>query len=517
MTDSRSSLSSELPQFPESLWRASTELPSFPRLAEDILVDAAIVGAGIAGVTTAYMLTQKGYKVALLDAGKILDGATGYTTAKVTAQHGVIYNELLQHFGEEKARQYYQANTEALQWMKQHVEAHQIDCNWEPEAAYVYADSEEGVDKLKKEFEAYQTLGIPSEWVDSLPIPLEIKGAIRMPDQARFNPLPYLKHLIGHIQEAGGLIYEETMITEKLDKEGPFTLYTARGDHAIRCKHVISTSHFPFYDGGGFYFTRLRPERSYVVAVKPETQFAGGMYINVEQESRSLRSASWNGEELVLVGGENHKVGQGICTYRHYENLEMFGGELLGIKSIPFRWSTQDLITLDKVPYIGQIASDEEGIYVATGFGKWGMTTSSVAAHIITDQLQGIDNPYSELYTPSRFKADPSILNMVKENANVAKEFISGKIGIIRREPEELEKDEGGTVLFKGKRAGAYRDREGQLHIVDSTCTHMGCEVEWNDAERSWDCPCHGSRFHYDGQVLEGPAEEPLAKLDQEA
>ncbi len=506
--------SHQLPQYPESLWRASTELPTFPKLAEDIKVDVAIVGAGIAGITTAYLLSKEGLRVALLDAGQILEGTTGHTTAKVTAQHGLIYDELIQHLGEELAAKYYHANNEAIKWLAQTVKELDIPCEWKEEDAYLYAEGEQAEAKLIKEFKAYEKLGIPGLWKDTLPIPLHIKGAIQLPGQAQFHPLAYLKRLVESIVKAGGVIYENTVVSEKLEGERPFTLSTLHGNHQVTCQHVVSASHFPFTDGGGFYFSRLHAERSYVVAMKPQTPFAGGMYISVDEPIRSLRSASWNGESLVLVGGDSHKTGQGICTYRHYENLEEFGDKLLGMTGIPFRWSAQDLFTLDKVPYIGQITASDEGIYVATGFAKWGMTSGTLSARLITDQIQGRENPYSELFSPSRLHPNPSIKNFIVQNANVAKEMLSGKLGIVYTQANDLQKDEGAVVTHYGKRAGAYRDSDGELHLVDTTCTHLGCEVEWNEGDRSWDCPCHGSRFGYDGNVLEGPAQEPLKKLD---
>lgn len=194
--------------------------------------------------------------------------------------------------------------------------------------------------------------------------------------------------------------------------------------------------------------------------------------------------------------------------------MELFAGNLLGIKTIPYRWAAQDLITLDRVPYIGKI-SDNEEIYIATGFGKWGMTSGTLAAQIISDQIQRKDNPYTELYDPSRFKAGTSLKNFILQNANVAKELVAGKVEIVHKKTTDLEADEGAVVFHDGKRVGAYKDTEGKLHLVDRTCTHMGCECEWNNGDRSWDCPCHGSRFSYDGEVLEGPASVPLTKLHE--
>lgn len=508
-------LTANLPRFPESLWRDTAELPAFPKLTENHKTDVAVVGAGITGITTAYLLSKAGYQVTLLEAGAILNGTTGFTSAKMTAQHGMIYKDLLKHFGKERARQYYDANQQAMEWMLRTAEELNISCGLSREDAFLYAEAgdDKAVKQLEDEFEAYNKLGLPGEWLDSLSLPLDAKGAIKMPGQARFHPLQYLLGLLQAFLDKGGTVYEHTTIGEKIDEhQGTLTLYTENSQHAITCKHAVSASHFPFYDGGALYFTRLHAERSYCLAVQPETSFEGGMYLSAGQQTRSLRAVDWEGQRLVIVGGENHKTGKGICTIGHYEKLELFAGQRLGIKIMPYRWSTQDLITLDRVPYIGKLSDDKE-IYIATGFAKWGMTSGTLAARMIAGQIQGKDSPYRELYHPTRFKANPGIKNFIVQNADVAKELISGKLEITHNRTRDLKRDEGAVVMHDGKRVGAYRDLEGNLHLVDRTCTHMGCETEWNSGERTWDCPCHGSRFSYDGAVLEGPATLPLDKI----
>ncbi|MNI50455.1 Cytochrome b6-f complex iron-sulfur subunit 1 [compost metagenome] len=238
------------------------------------------------------------------------------------------------------------------------------------------------------------------------------------------------------------------------------------------------------------------------------------MYLSAESPKRSLRSVTIDQVPHVLIGGEGHKTGQGICTMQHYENLELFAEDHFGVQKIPYRWSAQDLITLDKMPYIGPITSRHPNILVATGYRKWGMTNGTAAALLLKDLIMDKDNPYSEVYTPQRFNADPGIKHLLTDNADVAVHFVVGKYEIVMKKPEELVNEEGSVVSVNGKRAGAYRDAEGKLHVVDTTCTHMGCEVEWNHGDLSWDCPCHGSRFNIDGKVLEGPAKEPLALIE---
>ncbi|NOU75858.1 FAD-dependent oxidoreductase [Paenibacillus sp. LMG 31458] len=498
-----------LPQYPESLWIASSSIPSFPKLTHDIKVDVAIVGAGISGITTAYLLSKQGLKVAIIEAGRMLNGTTGHTTAKITAQHDLIYNEFISHFGKEQTRLYYEANREALHFIKQTIHEHQILCDFTEEDAYVYTNSDEFVEKIAAEFSAYEELGIPGVYIEQTPLPFQTKAAVVMKNQAQFNPMPYLLYLVNHAtQRQGCQIYEHTTAVS-IDKGNPATVITNEG-HRITCNYAVSCSHFPFYEGGGFYFAKMHANRAYILAVKTAKEFPRGMFICAEEPKRSLRSTTANGEKMVLIAGESHKTGQGICTLKHYEALQMFGEEHFGIKEIYYRWSAQDLVTLDKLPYIGQTDSDNPNILVATGYKKWGMTTGTAAALLIEKLVTGTKSPYQELFKPERFHADPSLKTFIVQNADVVDHFISGKLEMILKKPEELENDEGAVVRANGKRAGAYRDQQGQLHIVDTTCTHMGCEVEWNHGERTWDCPCHGSRFSYKGEVLEGPAKKPL-------
>ncbi|MCI1695070.1 FAD-dependent oxidoreductase [Aneurinibacillus aneurinilyticus] len=507
-------LNGRMPQFPEPYWRDSVKIPSFPKLTEDIKVDTAIIGGGISGITTAYLLAKEGVKIALFDASNILNGTTGHTTAKITAQHDIIYDELINNLGEEKARLYYKANDEALRFIKNTVRENKIECDFTEEDAYIYASSDQSISKINNEFKAYEKLGINSEYVTSIPLPLQMKASIVMKNQAQFHPLKYLTHLVQFITHAGGTIYENTTAVDIDNGEHP--QITTRDGHKVTCNHVIVCSHFPFHDLYGFYFARMYAERSYVLGVKTKKDFPGGMYLSADNPTRSLRYTMMNGEKLVLVGGESHKTGQGIPTIKHYEALEAFAEQTFGIKEVPYRWSAQDLITLDKIPYVGHITSNHPNIFVATGYRKWGMTNSTVAALLIRDLIMEKDNPYHELYSPSRFNADPSVKNFITQNIDVAKHLVQGKLEIIHKKPEDLANGNGDVVTVNGQRAGAYRDDNGTLHIINTTCTHMGCEIEWNSGDRTWDCPCHGSRFSIHGDVIEGPAEIPLKRIEAE-
>ncbi|WP_197280020.1 FAD-dependent oxidoreductase [Bacillus sp. FJAT-27251] len=503
-----------MPQFPESYWLHNLDLPTFPKLQGDTNVEVAVVGAGMTGMTAAYLLAKEGRKVALIEAGKVFNGTSGHTTAKVTTQHGLIYDELISHFGEEKARLYYQANDQALQFIKNIVREHQIDCDFSEEDAYIYTNSSQKMQSLIDEYEAYQKLGIKNtEYLSEIEILVEHKAAIAMRSQAQFHPLKYLKHLSEEFTKLGGQIFEHTTAVDI--EEGNEPVVTTRDGHKVYCQQMIIASHFPFYDTKGFYFSRLEPSRSYVLAVKPEKKFPGGMYINAEKPTRSLRSAAFNGEHLILFGGHEHHTGKEKNTHQYYEALEAFARETYGISQIPYRWSAQDPISLDKLPFVGRYSPTVDNIYVATGYRKWGMTNSTNAALLLTDRIMGRDNPFTELFDPNRFHADPDVKKFISMNAVVAKDLIKSKLDRPSTDPQSLKNDEGAAVMINGERAGAYRDENGVLHLVDTTCTHMGCELEWNNGERSWDCPCHGSRFSYKGEVMEGPAELPLKNLSE--
>ncbi|MED4123276.1 FAD-dependent oxidoreductase [Halalkalibacterium halodurans] len=499
------------PNTPEPYWRQSTPLPDFKPLQNDLLVDVVIVGGGITGITTAYLLQKRGKKVVILEADRLFNGTTGHTTAKITAQHGLIYDEFIQHFGEDKAKQYYDAQMEAKTFIKNTVQDLSIDCDFQEHDAYIYTNANRYLAKLEREMRAYEKLQINGSLVDSMPLQVPMKKAIVMKGQAQFHPIAYLMKLVQDFIDRGGLIFEHTVATD-VDKGEHRTVLTRDG-HKVTCDYVVESSHFPFFDRG-FYFSRMYADRSYVLGLKVKEPYPGGMYLSAEDPPRSIRHASYQGEDLWLISGETHKTGQGMDTDYHYEALESFSREMFNVTYISYRWSAQDLVTLDRMPYIGPATSNDPHILVATGFRKWGMTNGTIAAHVITDLIIGQVNAYQKLFAPQRFVADPSLRKFFAYNVDVAKHLIDGKTEKGSRTPESLQKDEGDVVNVNGKRAGGYRDTSGTLHLVDTTCTHMGCEVSWNHGDRTWDCPCHGSRFSYDGEVVEGPAKKPLKKID---
>ncbi|QUE87167.1 FAD-dependent oxidoreductase [Exiguobacterium alkaliphilum] len=506
-----------LKDFPSSFWRDVAKDDPTASVHQDITAEVAVVGAGIVGVVAALELAEQGKQVVLIEAARFGTGTTGYTTAKVSAQHGVIYAELIKTLGEEKARLYYDANIEALQFLEGQVESLGIDCDLERQHAYMYADSSSSAAKLlEKEDEAYATLGIDggdaTGEVNEL-LPYKVRKATVMHDQLQFHPVKYLQGLMKRFLELGGTFYEMTRVTG-IEYGSPNRLTTEAG-HTVSAKDVVVATHYPFNDFKGLYFSKMEVERSYVVSAEiPSAQFPEGMFISVDSPSRSLRHVKLdNGQKMAMFGGENHLSGHKKETFTCYENLGEFAHRHFGLESFTHHWSAQDLITLDKVPYIGRMTNDTPHVFVATGFSKWGMSQGIVAARVITDLIMQRRNRYDDLYDPSRSKWKLSdAARFVKTNADVAKEFIKGKVKRAEKTLDDLGFDEGAIIDHDGDHVAAYRDVDGNVTLVGSACTHMGCTVNWNQAERSWDCPCHGSRFKPNGEVIEGPAVKNLPR-----
>jgi glycine/D-amino acid oxidase-like deaminating enzyme/nitrite reductase/ring-hydroxylating ferredoxin subunit len=504
-----------IPSESYSFWRKAAEdkmLTNEKLKTGKVQADVTVIGAGITGIMAAYLLSREGKKVVLAEAGKVLSGTTGYTTAKISVQHGLLYDELLKHHGKEKAALYYQANDEALKFLEKLAGEMKMECDFSKQPSYVYTETEEGARKLEKEAEAYNKLNIPGELTTETDLPFQVKSALKIKDQAQFHPVKFLLPLLDEIKQNGGLIFENTRIT-KID-EGDTTEVTTDDGAKIVSDQVIVSTHFPINDFKGLYFSRLDIERSYILAAKVKDPVPEGMYLSADHPKRSIRyGTDSNGDKMILFGGDSHKTGQGGDTSEHYQNLKHFAENHFSVEEYPYRWSAQDLTTLDMLPYIGPVTDNSPSTLVATGYAKWGMTNGTAAALLLKDLVMGNENRYEDLFTPSRFNANPGIKNFIKENVNVAKEFVKGKIDHEDTKLEELENGEGAVVTLDGKRAGAYRSEKGEITVVDTTCTHMGCELGWNNAESSWDCPCHGSRFSAYGDVLEGPAVKPLKKI----
>ena len=486
-----------------SLWVNTTAPGSFPTLNSDITVDVAVVGAGITGLSVARMLVESGATVAVVDAGPVCAGVTGYTTAKITSLHTLIYASLRESFGVERAAGYAAANQAALAKIQDIVAADGIDCDLEEAAAYTYTLDEKQVESIEKEVDAAQEAGLPASLTTDTDLPYPVLAAIRVDDQAQFHPRKFCLGLAEAIVGAGGQIYERTRAR---DLDEGHVLHTEGG--RITADAVVVATHIPFVDTGG-YFGRMEPKRSYAVAARARGERPRGMYISAGEPSRSIRSTP---DGWVILGGEGHKVGHDDDTTQRYAALEAWAAEHFDLEPIEHRWSAQDYAPADGLPFVGPLPG-RDGAFVATGFGKWGMSNGVASALILRDLVEGRPNPWAETFDSTRVAPKQSAKDVLTANVDVAKRFVGDRLAGLGSTPDadDLEPGSGGIVTLAGETVAGFRDDEGTLHAVSPTCTHLGCRVSFNTAERSWDCPCHGSRFDVDGHVLQGPASKDLA------
>lgn len=499
-----------------SLWVATTPETSYPYLGQDgstdVDVDVAVIGAGITGITTALLLKQAGATVALLDADRVAAGVTGYTTAKVTSLHGLVYADLVESFGEDGARTYGEANQAALARVVRFADERGIDCHLERRPAYTYTEDPGRVGAIEAEVEAAQRLGLPATLTTDTDLPFDVAGAVRFDDQALFHPREYCLGLAAAIPGDGSFVFETTRALD-VDAGAPCTVRTDRGE--VRAGHVVVATLLPFLDRGGF-FAKCHPTRSYAMAVRVAGEVPRGMYLSADTPTRSVRPHDDDGDEAVLVvSGEGHKTGQDPDTTRRYAALEAWARDRFSVTSVEHRWSAQDFVPADSVPYVGRLTRGSERIYVATGFNKWGMTNGTAAAMMISDAILARDNPWASLFDANRLEVAASAREFVKENLDVAKRFVGDRVSSLGGPSvDDLAPGEGAVVRVGGEAVAAYRDEHGVVHAMSAVCTHMGCLVAFNTAEKSWDCPCHGSRFDYRGCVLSGPAVKDLEPKD---
>jgi glycine/D-amino acid oxidase-like deaminating enzyme/nitrite reductase/ring-hydroxylating ferredoxin subunit len=495
-----------------SFWLESTPGTDYPPLARGISVDVAVIGGGITGLTAATLLKRAGKTVAVVESKRIVRGATGYTTAKVTAGHGVVYGELEEKFGAEGARIYAQANQAAIERIFQLAEDVGVDCDLERKANYVYAESQKEVDSIHQEVEAAKRAGLDAAFVSETPLPYGVAGAIRLANQAQFHPRKYLLVLAETIPGDGSHVFELTRALD-VDEGEPCEVTTDRG--TLRARDVIVATHLPFLDRG-FFFAKTYPHRSYAVAAPIAAASApDGMFINSGTPTRSVRTIRDGERLLIQVGGNGHKAGEEEDTPRRYDELDRFLREHWPeAGDVEYRWSTQDYMPLDNVPYIGRLRRRSRHLYTATGFKKWGMTTGTLAATILSDRVLERENEWAGLFDAKRWNVRASAATFVKERASDGFHFLAARLARADRgSTGALATGEGAIVRVHGRKRAAYRDEAGELHVLSPVCQHLGCIVSWNPAERSWDCPCHGSRYSGDGTAIQGPTVKDLKRV----
>ena len=477
----------------ESIWSKTVKLPPHPPLPGDLSVEAAVIGGGMAGILTACLLREKGVETVVLEADRVGSGQTRNTTAKITSQHGLIYAKLIEQFGKEAAGQYARVNQRAIEEYRRLAGEWGAECEMEDCPAYLY--STENGDALREEAHAAASLGIPAEFTLETELPFPIKGAVRFDGQARFHPLRFLEAAARRVT-----VYEHT---RALEVKGD-AIVTDRG--TVRAKHIVFATHFPFVNFPGYYFLRMHQERSYVLALE-NAPLPEGMYLGVDQGGLSLRRA----DSYLLLGGGGHRTGEDSAGGR-YDLLRQAADRCWPDSREAAHWSAQDCIPMDSVPYIGHYASDREGWYVATGFRKWGMTGSMSAAMLLSGLITGQEEADGAVFSPQRFDLPASAKNLMTDGKQTVKGLSRQLFARGRAAVEDLPTGHGGVVDVDGEKVGAYRDENGELFLVSTRCPHLGCQLEWNPDEKSWDCPCHGSRFDCRGGLISGPAQIDLER-----
>ena len=429
----------------KSIWTASSHLPHFPPLWGEAKVDVLVIGGGMAGLLCAHQLQKAGINCAVAEAGTIAGGITKNTTAKITAQHGLIYHKLFDRFGIEKTSMYLDANETALAAYR--TLCQEIDCDFTKQDNFIYSQHDR--QKLEDELAVLQAFGHPAELAENLPLPFPTVGAVKFPHQAQFHPLKFLSAIAEDLS-----IYESTPVRE-LAKN---TAITPHGK--IYADNIIVATHFPFLNKHGSYFLKLYQQRSYALSLE-NAQPLNGMYLDEQENGLSFRNY---GSSLILGGGGHRTGKQG----GNWQELEQFTQRHYPDAKITHRWATQDCMTLDGIPYIGRYSVHTHNLYVATGFNKWGMTSSMAAAQVLTDLITGKGSPYADLFSPSR------------------------------------------SILHPQLAVNAAEATKNLLTFTTKRCPHMGCALKWNPQERTWDCPCHGSRFEENGQLIDNPATSDL-------
>jgi len=493
----------------ESLWLATTPPTDYDPIEDGLTVDVAVIGGGITGLSTAINLIEAGRTVAVVEADRIVSGVTGHTTAKLTSLHGLIYDELLSEFGRAEADQYATANEAAIDEVESRAASADIDCEFERTAAYTYSTSTDDLDTIRAEVRAAQSLGLPASFVESTPLPFDVEGAVKFEEQAAFHPRKYLLAVAEQVHGDGSYVFEETQ-AQDVDPGSPCTVDTERG--SITADDVVVATHFPLFDRAG-YFSRMHPHMAYLIAARLAEPPPEGMYYSTGNPADTIRHRRTDeGEDLLLVGGQSHKPGEkDISTKERYRRCEAFAREYFPVESVEYRWSTMDYSTVDGVPFIGQIDPFTDSVYVGAGFSGWGMTGGTAAGMIISDLIVDGSSPWAEVFDPQRLTPGASTKEFVTENAEVGVDFLKDWAATVLS-PDEVPVDlnEASVTRHDGRPVGIFRDGDGSVHAVSAICPHMGCLVRWNDAERTWDCPCHGSRFDYDGDVISGPALDGL-------
>lgn len=495
-----------------SLWQDAAPDRPRPPLDAGVHVDVLVVGGGITGLTTGLLLAEEGRRVAVVEARRLGGGATGGSTGKLTSQHGAIYARLVDRHGEEVARTYGAVNEAAIALVRELVARYGIDAGLRDDDAYVYTERADRVDRLRAEAETAARLGLPASFTTETALPFEVHGAVRFAAQARMQTVSYLHGLADAIEgHEHGSVHEGTRVLGVRDRGSAVTVETDQG--RVTADRVVVATLAPIIDRG-LEFARMEPSRTYGIAVRAEPAgVPDGMYLSADEPTRSTRRYDHPDGTYLVVVGDAHRTGSRSDTGSHHAALERHARERFGATEVTHRWSAQDFVPVDLLPFVGSPALAPR-VSVATGFNKWGLSGGTAAARILTDTLAGRDHPAAAMLSPRRANVRASALGLLHHNVVVAGRFVADRIRPDAATIEDIPPGGAGIVRRGLEHLAVSRDLDGTVTTRSAVCSHLGCLVQWNTAERSWDCPCHGSRFAPDGTVLDGPASRPLAGDD---
>jgi glycine/D-amino acid oxidase-like deaminating enzyme/nitrite reductase/ring-hydroxylating ferredoxin subunit len=498
-----------LPGTATSYWIASSPATSYPPPAEDADVDVAVVGGGIAGICTAWELIRAGRSVRVFEAGRIAAAVTGHTTGRLSAAHPWIYRPLRDRLGAEAARLYASSQQQAVDHVADTAAELGIDCEIERRPSHVFTQDDERTEELRAEADAVKEAGLEASYVTETDLPFAVEGALRVEDQIQFHPRKYLVGLAEAITANGGRVHERTRVTD-IEAGEPCVLRTEHGT-VVRARDVVVATLAPVFDQLRLS-ARLSAVRELVVAAPiPAEADPGGLYITRELNTRSVRTAPLDdGRRLLLITGEAFPPGAGGVTER-YERLIAWGREHFGITEIAYRWSAQDTETTDTLPWVGR-APGTDHVHIATGYARSGMSHGVMSGRLLAGLLTGTPPDWAYLYDPGRIHPVHEASSVVGKGLDTARHYIGDRISARSDSLDDVPAGSGRVVTIGGRPCAVYRDDDGQVSAVSAECTHRGCLVAFNDTEKTWECPCHGSRFATDGAVLDGPANRPLPR-----
>jgi glycine/D-amino acid oxidase-like deaminating enzyme/nitrite reductase/ring-hydroxylating ferredoxin subunit len=484
---------------------ASSGATTYAALDEAVDVDVAVIGGGIAGLTAALALKRAGQTVAVLEAARVGTGVTGNTTGKVTSLHRLAYTELAGRHGAEAARAYGLANQAAIEHVAGTVEGEAIDCGFRRVSNYTYAESERTLELVREEAALAGRLGLPASFTAEVPLPFAVKGAVRFDNQAQIHALRYVQGLARAVAGDGSFVFEESPATGFRDGS-PAVVDTERG--SVRAREIIVATNLPFGDGG-IFAERCYLHRSYIVAARSSLPPLDATFVSADEPMRSILTVDVDGASYVLAGGEGHPASESTDSAERYRRLTAFARDRLGAGDPAYRWSTQDAMPADGLPFVGPMSPDARHVHVITGLRKWGLTNGTAAALILRDTLCGRHNPWAAVFDSTRVLTGTRAVR--GEAAAPAAEGHAPAADFTSPAPPALAPGEGRVVDVDGAKTAVYLSPAGDASAVSAVCTHLGCTVDFNAADVTWDCPCHGSRFKTDGTVIQGPATRNLA------